>query len=176
MARRIFKSDLSISGIENLKKQIIDYQENILPNRARELCSRLAEQGVEIAKANIAKLDAVFTGELLNSVHIQDGGGTNTSAIFYLVVDSEHALWVEFGTGQLGEEAPYPYPLPNGFAWNYNTGKTIFEISPGQYGWFYPKDGQWYFTQGMPSRPFMYETSLELQELVVKTAREVFGK
>lgn len=176
MARRIFKSDLSISGIENLKKQIIDYQENILPNKARELCRKLAEQGVEIAKANIARLDAVFTSELLNSVHIQDGGGTKTSAIFYLVVDSEHALFVEFGTGQLGEEAPYPYPLPNGVAWNYNTGKTIFEISAGQYGWFYPKDGQWYFTQGMPSRPFMYETSLELQELVVKTAIEVFGK
>jgi len=36
------------------------------------------------------------------------------------------------------------------------------------------ENGNWYFTQGMPSRPFMYETSMELMNLVVKTAREVF--
>ena len=73
-------------------------------------------------------------------------------------------------------EGGYPYPFPEGVDWEYSTGKTIVEVSPGQYGWFYPgDDGKWYFTQGMPSRPFMYETSLELMNLVVKTAREVFG-
>ena len=66
--------------------------------------------------------------------------------------------------------------MPEGVEWNYNTGKTIFEIEPGQYGWFYQgDDGKWYFTQGMPSRPFMYETSIELMQLVVRTAKEVFG-
>jgi hypothetical protein len=83
-------------------------------------------------------------------------------------------MFVEFGTGQIGQEAPYPYELPDGVSWEYNTGKTIFEVSPGQYGWFYKRDGQWYFTQGMPSRPFMYETSLDLYRIVEKTAKEVF--
>ena len=112
----------------------------------------------------------------MNSIHEKDGGSTKTSAIFYIVADSEHAAFVEFGTGQIGEEAPYPYPLPEGVKWEYNSGKTIFEISPGQYGWFYQKNGEWYFTQGMPSRPFMYETSLELYDIVLQTAKEVFGK
>ena len=176
MAKRVFKSDLSVKSIEELKKQLIDYRDNVLQAKTKELARRLAEKGVEIAKANVAKLDAVFTGELMNSIHEKDGGSKKTSAIFYIVADSEHAAFVEFGTGQIGEEAPYPYPLPEGVKWEYNSGKTIFEISPGQYGWFYQKNGEWYFTQGMPSRPFMYETSLELYDIVLQTAKEVFEK
>lgn len=176
MAKRVFKADLSVKSIEELKNQLIDYRDNVLQAKTKELARRLAENGVEIAKANVTKLDAVFTGELMNSIHEKDGGSTKTSAIFYIVADSEHAAFVEFGAGQIGEEAPYPYPLPEGVKWEYNSGKTIFEISPGQYGWFYQKNGEWYFTQGMPSRPFMYETSLELYDIVLQTAKEVFGK
>jgi hypothetical protein len=174
MAKRVFKTDLSVKGIKQLKKDLLNYKNNILQQKVQMLASTLAENGVVIAKANVTRLDAIFTGELLNSIHTQNGGGTKGTAIFYVVVDSRHAAYVEFGTGQLGLEGGYPYPLPEGVDWQYNTGKTIFEVEPGQYGWFYPKDGQWYFTQGMPSRPFMYETSLELMNLVVSTAREVF--
>ena len=177
MAKRVFKADLSVSGIEKLKKELMNYRDKILPQKVELLAKTLAEKGVIIAQANVAKLDAIFTGELLSSIYKKNGGVSKNTAIFYVVCDSDHAVYVEFGTGQIGEEAPYPYPLPNGVSWSYNTGNTIFEVTPGQYGWFYPgKDGKWYFTQGMPSRPFMYETSLELQELIVKTAKEVFGK
>lgn len=176
MAKRVFKSNLSVKGIEQLKKDLLNYKNNILQNKVNLLARRLAEKGVGIAKSNITTLDAIFTGELLNSIQVKKGGGAKGTAIFYVVADSRHAAYVEFGTGQLGLEGGYPYPFPEGVDWQYNTGKTIFEISPGQYGWFYPSDdGQWYFTQGMPSRPFMYETSLELMQLVVKTAKEVFA-
>ena len=177
MAKRKFKADLSVKGIEQLKKDLQNYQNNILQQKVNVFARRLAEKGVDIAKANIVRLDAIFTGELMNSIHARNGGGTNGVAIFYVVADSEHAAYVEFGTGQVGAEGSYPYPFPPGLDWEYNTGTTIFEISPGQYGWFYPsKDGRWYFTQGMPSRPFMYETSIELMQIVVKTAKEVFAK
>lgn len=176
MARRVYKSDLSVKGIDNLKKQLLNYKNNILQQKVDLLAKTLAENGVDIARANVAKLDAIFTGELISSISAKYGGGTKGTAIFYVVVDSDHAAFVEFGTGQMGQEAPYPYPLPNGVQWDYNTGKTIFEISPGQYGWFYQRDGELYFTQGMPSRPFMYETSMELQMLIVKTALLIFGK
>lgn len=175
MAKRVFKTNLSVKGIEQLKKDLLNYKNNILQQKVNLLSKLLAEKGVDIAQVNVARLDAIFTGELISSIHTKYGGSTNGTAIFYVVADSNHAAFVEFGTGQLGMEGGYPYPFPEGVDWEYNTGKTIFEISPGQYGWFYPgDDGQWYFTQGMPSRPFMYETSLELMNLVVKTAREVF--
>lgn len=176
MAKRVFKTDLSVKGIEQLKKDLLNYKNDTLQNKVNLLAQRLAEKGVTIAQNNITTLDAIFTGELLNSIQVRKGGSVKGTAIFYVVVDSHHAAYVEFGTGQLGAEGAYPYPLPEGVDWQYNTGKTIFEVSPGQYGWFYPgSDGQWYFTQGMPSRPFMYETSLELMNLIVKTAKEVFS-
>lgn len=176
MAKRVFKTDLSVKGIEQLKKDLQDYKNNTLQQKVNLLAKRLAEKGVDIAQVNVSRLDAIFTGELINSIHTKYGGSAKGTAIFYVVADSHHAAFVEFGSGQLGMEGGYPYPFPEGVDWKYNTGKTIFEISPGQYGWFYPgDDGKWYFTQGMPSRPFMYETSLELMNLVVKTAREVFG-
>ena len=168
---------LSRKGIADAKKFLLDYKKNVLQQKLKVLVERLALEGVEIAKANITTIDAIFTGELLNSVRIESGVLTKDTAIFYVVADSEHAAFVEFGTGQIGMEGSYPYPFPEGVEWNYNTGKTIFEISPGQYGWFYPMpDGTWRFTQGMPSRPFMYETAIELREIVEKTAKEVFGK
>ena len=175
MAKRKFKTDLSVKGIEQLKKNLLNYKDNTLQHKVDLLAKTLADKGVDIAQANVARLDAIFTGELINSIHTRYGGSANGTAIFYVVADSHHAAFVEFGTGQLGLEGGYPYPFPPGIDWQYNTGKTIFEIEPGQYGWFYQgDDGQWYFTQGMPSRPFMYETSLQLMQLVVKTAREVF--
>lgn len=168
---------LSRKGIADAKKFLFDYKKNVLQQKLRLFVERLAQEGVETAKANITTFDAIFTGELLNSIHEESGVSTKDTAIFYVVADSEHAAFVEFGTGQIGMEGSYPYPFPEGVEWNYNTGKTIFEISPGQYGWFYPgDDGKWYFTQGMPSRPFMYETSIELRGIVEKTAKEVFGK
>lgn len=175
MAKRTFKAEFSQKGIEKLKQDLRNYQNNILQQKVELLARILAEKGVEIAKINVKRLDAIFTGELINSIHSQYGGSGNGNAIFYIVADSHHAAFVEFGTGQLGMEGGYPYPFPPGIDWQYNTGKTIFEISPGEYGWFYQdENGNWYFTQGMPSRPFMYETSMELMNLVVKTAREVF--
>lgn len=176
MAKYKFKTDLSVKGIENLKKELLNYKENILTQKLQLFVQRLAEVGVEVARARAARLGAEFTGELISSIHTRDGGAKNGTAIFYIVADSNHALFVEFGTGQIGQEAPYPYPFPEGVQWDYNSGATIREFAPRQYGWFYPRDGKWYFTQGMPARPFMYETSLELQEKIVQIAREVFGK
>ena len=175
MAKYKFKSDLSVDGIANLRKQLQDYKNNTLQTKLKEFVRKLAEEGVEVAQGNIASLEAIFTGELFNSIHTRDGGSTKDSAIFFVIADSEHAAFVEYGTGQRGEENPYPYDFPEGVQWDYNSGSTIIEFSPGEYGWFYPRDGKWYFTQGMPSRPFMYETAITLSQRVKKIAKEVFG-
>lgn len=171
MAKRVFKTDLSIKGIEQLKRDLLNYKNNILQQKVDLLSKTLAEKGVDIAQVNVATLDAIFTGELISSIHTKYGGGAKGTAIFYIVADSEHAIYVEMGTGLIGASKPYPGKLPAVYA----QGKTIHQTNNGKYGWFYQDDnGDWYFTEGMPSRPFMYETSLELMNLVVKTAREVF--
>lgn len=170
MAKKRLKADLSISGIRKLQGEIEKYQ-NSLEYKARLLAEKLAEMGVEIARVKISSLDAIFTGDLIQSVHTEYKGSTRVGAIFCVVADSEHAVFVEFGTGIVGQQSPYPGNLPMVYA----QGKTIRQLADGRYGWFYPADnGQWYFTEGMPSRPFMYETSLELQKKVVSVAKQVF--
>ena len=133
MAKHVFTTDLSVKGIKRLISDLEDYKKS-LDDKVELFAQRLAERGVEVAKTNVAKLGAVFTGDLINSIHSQSGGTDNDSSVFYVVAGTKHCAFVEFGTGQMGEEAPYPYPLPEGVSWNYNSGSTIFEISPGQYG------------------------------------------
>lgn len=175
MAKKPLKADLSISSIRQLQKDLIRYQE-YLTNKAAQLAKRLSELGVDIAQVQIADLDAIFTGELIASIHSEYKDSTKYGAIFAVVADSSHAVFVEFGTGQRGEDKPYPYPLPEGVSWDYNVGKTIRQnTTTGRYYWFYPgQDGKWHYTEGMPARPFLYNTSMELIREVPKIAKEVF--
>lgn len=176
MARYNFTSNLSAKGIKKLRQELQNYKTNILQHKIDLFARMLSEIGVNSAQIRIADLDAIFTGELIASIHSLYGGSSKGTAIFYVVADSKHAAFVEFGTGQLGMEGPYPYPFPIGMDWQYNTGKTIFEIGPGQYGWFYPaEDGTWKFTQGMPARPFMHEAFIDIYAKVERIAKEVFG-
>lgn len=153
-----------------VKKQLDGYIKG-LPTRAMLMASLLSEKGLEIAKARVSELGAIDTGELLSSLHVEKQG----NAIFAVVTDSGHAAFVEFGTGQIGQEGPYPYEFPDGVQWPYMVGEKIFEFKPGQYGWFYyNQDGRLCFTQGMPARPFMYETALMLRDEVAKACKEAF--
>lgn len=175
MKKRILKADLSISSIRNLQKELEKYRDS-LTYKARLLAEKISERGVEIARVQIADLDAIFTGELIQSLHREYMGSTPYGAIFAIVTDSDHAAFVEFGTGQRGKDTPYPYPLPEGVSWDYNVGKTIRQnATTGRYYWFYPgQDGKWHYTEGMPSRPFLHNTSMELIREVPKIAKDIF--
>lgn len=171
MAKKKFKVNiLSQSSIQDLKKQLQQYSDS-LEYKARLLAERLSERGVEIARLQVASLDAIFTGELISSIHSEYVASVKGGAVFAVVADSSHAIYVEMGTGIVGAENPYPGKLPAVYA----QGKTIRQLADGRYGWFYQLDGRWYFTEGMPSRPFMYNTTMELMNIVVSTAKEVLA-
>lgn len=184
MIRHEIKFSLSEKSIRQAINALEAYKKE-LKDKCNLLCRRLAEKGVEIARAEIVNLDAVFTSELLDSIHSEDKG----NGIWAVVAGTDHALFVEFGTGQVGQRSPYPYEFPEGISWSYNTSKTIRQalndivihgstfVKTGEYYWTYiGKDGKAHITKGMPSRPFMYNTANELRDKIVETAREVFGK
>ena len=165
----------SQSSIQNAIKALQSYQDS-LTYKCQLLAEKLAEKGVEIARVKISDLDAVFTSELLQSVHSEYKGSVKGGGVWAVVADSKHAAFVEFGTGIIGKANPYKGTLPEGVDWQYASGKTIRQLADGRYGWFYKgNDGNWYFTEGMPSRPFMYNTANELRSIIVSTAKEVFG-
>lgn len=167
MAKKILKSDLSVSGIKALQKQLQDYQKDIT-QKCEEFARKMAEKGIEIAKMKITDYKAIYTEELLKSINSEQGAVIQNGATWIVYTNCPWAKFVEFGTGIVGERSPHPNSSIIG--WKYDVNEH------GEKGWFYFRDGEWYWTKGMPSRPFMYETAMELQQEIVKTAKEVFGK
>lgn len=85
----------------------------------------------------------------------------------FISVGSDHAMFVEFGTGIVGAGSPHPDTSFEDVYWDYDIN------GHGEKGWWYPttasdpnpvkkfdaKKNQWFgFTRGMESRPFMYNT------------------
>ena len=168
---KTIKIRLSVDSIQNAIKELRAYKKE-LQRKTNLLVARLAEEGCEYAKAYIIKTDAIYSGELLSGLSFNTGHN-------YAVIEanSEHAIFVEFGTGPKGEAKQHPN---NTIDYQYNVGPTInwYNVNGKmRYGWFYPDKmtGTVRFTEGMPSRPFMYETSNYLRhEALTKVIKEVF--
>ena len=152
--------------------EILEYQKE-LESKTRELIQRLVDYGAEIARVKVVGMGAIDSGELLSGV---DGYYSPTLNAGFVRVASDHAAFVEFGTGVVGQQSPHK----NGeylakASWGYATGSKIFTTKDGKVGWIYPTDdGSFRFTEGMKSRPFMYETAIELAQIFDRMALEVF--
>ena len=150
--------DKAIAELEKYEKQV---QRNI-----EDFLKKLLESGVDIAKAQLVSLNAIESGEVFNSLSYTLYKEGKNGVIF---ADNKHACRVEFGDGIRGAEAPHPN-IP--VSWAYDS------KGHGEDGWYYfdEKQGRIRYTQGMPSRPFMYNTARELEKKAVAIAREVFSR
>ena len=164
---------LDPQGVADAIKEIMQYQKDV-ENKVRLLIQRLTDLGAEIARIKIVSMGAYYSGELLSGV---DGYYSPTLNIGFVRVTSDHVAFVEFGTGVVGQNNPHK----NGeylsiAAWQYAVGPKIFTTKDGRVGWIYPTDdGGFRFTEGMKSRPFMYETALELQKNFPNIVKAVFS-
>ena len=164
---------LSLDGIEKAIKELNDYAKEV-EVKTKLLVSNLTTLGADIARVKIVGLGAIDTGELLSSVSGYFDYLTNSG---YVKVTNDHAAFVEFGTGVVGQSSPHT----NGeylakASWKYAIGGKIFTTKDGRVGWIYPTDdGEFRFTEGIESRPFMYQTALELQREFPRIAQEVFS-
>ena len=160
-------------GIKRAIKELQKYRKDV-ETKTRLLVQRLTDYGAEIARVKIVSMGAYYSGELLSGV---DGYYSPSLNVGFVRVTSDHVAFVEFGTGVVGQSNPHR----NGeylakAAWQYASGAKIFTTQDGRVGWVYPADdGGFRFTEGMESRPFMYETALELQSKFDEMAREVFS-
>lgn len=165
MSRKI-KATLSQSSLRQAQQEIKQYKQELI-KKTETFAQRLADEGVILAKVKISQYPAIYTGELLNSIMDEPGAVITNGSQWVIYTGCEWAQFVEFGTGIVGSQNPHP---DTGIAnWKYDVN------GHGDAGWWYYKEGEWHWTKGMSSRPFMYETAKELADLVTKIAREVFG-
>ena len=126
-----------------------------------EVTRRLAEIGA--TKASLGFSRAIYTGD--NDVSISVEPIENGYSI---IASGEAVLFIEFGSGVT---YGYGHPAPM----NYGPGTY-----PGNghwadpRGWWLPKDKGGLHTYGNPPSATMYQTGKELQQEILRIAREVF--
>lgn len=166
MAKKIIRFGLSEKELSQAIKQVEQYKKD-LNKKCQLLVQALTDRGVEIAKINVQSLGAYYTGELENSI---DGYFSPSTGVGIIYAGSFYAVYVEFGTGIQGDRFSHALAGKLGYVYDIN--------NHGDNGWIYfnEKDGKYHWTTGMPSRPFMYMTAMELEKKCEEIAKEVFKK
>ena len=142
------------------------------------LCERLLDEGVDVAKAQLMAFPAVDTGALMAS--IGHGAYDPQKRVGYIYAGAYYAFYVEYGTGPIGAENPHPNVESGGgsnFAVLSRDGSRTYEkYNAEKPGWYYfGDDGEWHYTEGMPSRPFMYNTMMTLKDMAEQEGTQIIG-
>ena len=177
---RVFKADLSQKGIEKLIKDLRNYQQVTLPNRCRELVTRLAEIGIQTAKVQIDKsqlghyisIKTDISPEVMGFKAILIATGETFTSDEYN--DFNTLLAIEFGAGIHYNPLPNPYSYSTGFG----VGSFPGQIHAFEDGWHYwdEESQSWKYTHGVKATMPMFEARVEMVNKLKKIAKEVFSK
>lgn len=182
MAKRVFKADcLSVSSIRQLQKDLEAYRDS-LTDKCKELVQRLAEQGITVAKQNVGNfgkyiifsvktepskdgckgiLLATETGKIINQWQTSEGMKS---------ADVSPLLMVEFGSGW---RAKNPMNVSGVGQGTFPNQTHAFDKE----GWYWTDlEGNLHHSYGISPKAPMYHAAMEMQQIVIKTAKEVFGK
>ena len=160
--------ELTSSSINAAIRHINKCRDELI-SAMNDLIDKLATQGAQIARMQVVSFDAVDTGELEHSIY---GYFDPESRIGYVIAGAAHAFYVEYGTGPRG--AASPHPEAGEAAWQYMVGEKIHTASNGVTGWYYTgDDGKAHWTRGQPSRPFMYNTYVWLEEAAESLGKDI---
>ena len=162
---RVIHIDLTPGGIDRAISELKRFQED-LKKALDDLMVALKDDGVAEAKMHILAFMAVDTGELLGSV---EGAYDPQTHIAIIRAGADYAAFVEYGTGVVGQGSPHPAPV---LLWKYDI------HGHGEAGWEYvsPRDGKLHWTQGQPSRPFMYRTAERLRDKAPELAKRILSR
>ena len=181
MAKRVFKSDLSVKGIEQLKKDLLNYKNNTLQNLLKQYITALAQEGISVGKQNVGGFGKYITFSIQTEVSkdgckalmlaSENGKIISTWKSYGEIKSAEVSplLMAEFGSGW-GAENPMQIP---------GVGQGTF---PGQThafdkeGWYWlDEDGNLNYSKGITAKMPMYKASIRIQEIAIKKAKEIFG-
>lgn len=179
MAKK-FTADLSVKGINNLIKQLNDYQSD-LQKKCEEYVRQLAEAGIKVAQARIGESPLGKYVSVKTEISEEQAGCKAILVATGAVKQSEGyppfniLLAVEFGAGihyNAGNENPKADEL------GFGVGTFPGQIHAFEDGWYYwdEKKQEWRYTHGVKATMPMYSASVEIAQKAKEIARQVFGK
>lgn len=177
MAKKILKADLSVSSINNLKKQLQDYQKELIV-KSREFVEELAKVGINVAEAKIGESPLGKYISVKTNITEEQAGCKAVLIATGEVKESEgyapfNTLFaVEFGAGIHYNKIPNP----NADKFGMGVGTFPGQIHAFEDGWYYWDDKvqEWRYTHGVKATMPMYYASMEIQQNIVATAKKVF--
>lgn len=128
---------MSIKGLANLERKLKSLRDINIKPIIEDASARVRDE----ARKNVR----VDTGELQNSItyRLEDKGNGNWRGVIF--TNKEHGLYVELGTGPVGEASHIGISPEI---------KPMYSPSPWVY---YDKDKkQFFYTHGQPAKPFLY--------------------
>lgn len=157
--------ELSVDSVAAAEKQVEAYGKS-LEEKCDELARRLVELGVEVAKITVRK----DTGDLESAIGFEKVG----EGEYLVIVENDHAIFVEFGTGVVGQ-GTYPGKLIDGYGYDERRTPAAHDpIDPTK--WYYrDREGRIRSTRGQTANAYMATSAEQMRQAVLKTAREVFG-
>lgn len=180
MAKRVFKADLSVKGIEALKSQLLQYKDN-LPIKCEKLVYRLLQSGVEVSQTKISESPLGKYVTVTTNISADKMGCKGILLAKGAVKEQEGyapfsiLLAIEFGAGI--HFNPTPNPLISS-EFPYGVGTYPGQVHAFQSeGWMYwdEKAQEWRHTYGVKATMPLYNADMEIIQNVVKYAKEVFG-
>lgn len=181
MAKRVFKSDLSVKGIEQLKKDLLDYKNNTLPNLLKQYITALAQEGISVGKQNVGGFGKYLTFSVKTEVS-KDGCKA-------LMLASENgkiiSTWKSYGEIKSAEVSPLQM-AEFGSGWGAENPMQIPDVGQGTFpgqahafdkeGWYWTdEDDNLNYSKGITAKMPMYKASIRIQEIAIKKAKEIFG-
>lgn len=177
MAKK-FSEELSVKGIEALKRQLLQYK-NELPMKCEKLVSRLLQSGVAVSQARISESPLGKYVTVTTNISANKMGCKGILLAKGAVKEQEGyapfsiLLAVEFGAGIHYN----PTPNPNADKFGLGVGTFPGQVHAFEDTWFYWDENtqEWKPTHGVKATMPMYSADMKIIQNVVKTAKEVFA-
>ena len=178
MAKKVFKSDLSVSGLNDLKRQLLQYKDD-LPTKCEKLVSRLLESGLSVANARVGESPLGKYVTVTTNISADKMGCKGILLAKGAVKEQEGyapfsiLLAIEFGAGIHFN----PTPNPNADKFGLGVGTFPGQVHAFEDTWFYWDENsqEWKPTHGVKATMPMYSADMEIIQNLVKIAKEVFG-
>ena len=179
MAKKVFKADLSVKGIEALKRQLLQYKDS-LPIKCEKLVSRLLQSGVEVSQSKISESPLGKYVTVTTNISADKMGCKGILLAKGAVKEQEGyapfsiLLAIEFGAGI--HFNPTPNPLISS-EFPYGAGTFPGQTHAYEDMWWYWDENtqEWKPTHGVKATMPMYSADMEIIQNVVKYAKEVFA-
>lgn len=169
MAHRVLKTDLSVSGLERIIKELEDYKQS-LNDKITLLVEKLADIGIPVIETKIAQAQGDSDKSHSTEINVVS---TPESTRATLVLKGEDILFIEFPTGIYYNNG-VNHPKAAEFGYGVGTYGKGRGLNPG-YWWYKSDDGKAHFSIGTECTMPMYSASLEIIRNIELVVNEVFG-